>query len=407
MPLTFGALAYTAHFCNLISRARNKTIWRSLYDKNESDLTDNEVKFLRKMSMGRLGWSASTKTLSDTPLYDVNEYIKRPVYRYALVHSIDMLGVPQVNRGNLAGTCTPSTSNNNCEVKLPGTKVVMPLGSPGQTCKTFSYRDRKKDEVNFEAAEFLAANQVVLDILKDCRNHITVLTKDLVAVRTECTVKGILYETQLLIPVTYINWVYQRAWHISAGGKSIKGEIVCCPLMYAVNSSEKGNRLQFHTEVYKDVNGQDSIPPNTDDIIYEIDHKNGDRSDSRPSNLRLVTREGNQRNRGSTSGKSYQQVALSGVSWFVNKKDQQSWIVTNYVNSKQKHAYFIIPRDGSTKREALINALRFRLEFMKDKNSVNGMRDLGVTKDNMKDFTVEELVEMVIARYDNAVENDE
>ena len=396
--LSFGAVANVVQFCNKVYRNRNKTIWKELYYKDVGDLDDDDMKFLRRMSMGRIGMCASTKTFKSTPIYDVNECVKRPVYSHVFDSRVEMLGIPQINRPLLDGTCSPHEDKENYQVSLPK-QQEMPLGYRGQTCKTFSYKNRNKEEVERIAAEFLAANLRELDILKDCRNALTIVSKDLVAMHLMCKINGIVIETQHIIESLHLNLVYSRTWRMSI---CINGKKELEPDLYAVNRNGKATSKKyygFHAELYKLVNGADSIPLN-----YEVNHKNGDRGDTRSSNLDVVSKSGNQTNRGSTSSKSFAKVPLSSVNWGGDRPN--NWIVTNYVDGKADRKYFVIGRDGNNKRAALENAVKFKINFLKNKNSVNGLRDLGVNKDNFQNYTVQQLVGMVIERYDNAVENE-
>ena len=85
-----------------------------------------------------------------------------------------------------------------------------------------------------------------------------------------------------------------------------------------------GRRKRHQIHVWEEVNGP--VPEG-----HEIDHINGDRTDNRIDNLRLVTRQDNMRN-----AKVYKtsKTGVPGVCWSKAKQRWRAYVVDSY---KQTH----------------------------------------------------------------------
>jgi len=100
------------------------------------------------------------------------------------------------------------------------------------------------------------------------------------------------------------------------------------------------NSFQVHRICYAIYHGVDPCP-------MQIDHINHDRTDNRIDNLRLVTRQENNRNKSKQSNNT---SGVSGVFW---EKKRNKWRATVWLNGKFEHVgYFANKADAIAARRA-------------------------------------------------------
>lgn len=113
--------------------------------------------------------------------------------------------------------------------------------------------------------------------------------------------------------------------HSDKVSKRVRGKQVGSPHNQGyIQTNIKGKSYLLHRLIWEMVYG--SLPP----IIYEIDHINGDRSDNRLENLRVVTRQQNLQN---SKGKVHSS-RFKGVSW---DKVRNQWVVYIKEGNKVKN----------------------------------------------------------------------
>lgn len=101
---------------------------------------------------------------------------------------------------------------------------------------------------------------------------------------------------------------------------------------YAVHGTNSQGRILMHRDIMGCVRGDGK----------EVDHINHDKLDNRRSNLRLVTREQNARNRRADSGSTSRHL---GVSWYPQTK---RWVASASRGGKRIHlGYYMAEEDAA------------------------------------------------------------
>ena len=370
-----------------LRKLSRKSFLQRIAHKLDSELQESEIKLRRFIHLNP-SWCIQS-IMNSTPVIVKNKKDEHNVLlTNEIVYSSDFdpgkFWCHQVTKYKIPGSLSSRKDKHgnwySIQVELPK-RIPLPLAN-GAKSKAFPYGNRSKEVVDKEAHEFLVKNVIELGLLNHCKNAITILNKDVISVHITGTIdsqskskKYTQVESFALMPIQYSN-LLDIYWCIDAG--------------YAVNKTN--NALQLHVEVYKLHHNLEKLPE-----WMEVDHINGDRLDCRISNLELKTKEGNQRNRASTSGKGFHQVPISGVSW--NPEPKSNWQVSNV---RGKPEYFPTKRFNNDKRDALVSALMCRLTYMRENNNVNGLRDLNVNPKNIDDYSVEHLLKLVMDRHDEA-----
>ena len=162
----------------------------------------------------------------------------------------------------------------------------------------------------------------------------------------------------------------------------------------------KGKECYLHHYIYHQEHPE-FVPCKT---IGLIDHKNQYTLDCRMTNLRDVTSGGNNRNLSRREGTKLYTNPVSGIRFQKGTlKKNPKWEMVDKVDNEGK-PYTRSFEEGreDLRRLHLRDMVRLHVTFMKQHRMTNGMVDIGITCDNIDDYSVNQITARFMELYDDA-----